>query len=209
MTTIIEHAAACAADLLILGAHGDDFLRHLTLGSMASRLLRKTTRHPVLVVKQMPHEDYRRVLLPLDFSPVAVPTIRFVRTLAPGAELILMHAFEAPFEGKLNYAGVDAAVIQRYRTTAHEEALRRLRETATQAGLEIGSYTPLVVHGDPSQRIVEQEQERDCDLIAMGKQGTHFAEEWLLGSVTTHVLAESQGDVLVVCDLHDTSGQLP
>lgn len=204
LATIIERAAALDADLLIMGAHGDDFLRHLTLGSMASRLLRKTTHHPVLVVKQVPHEDYRRVLIPLDFSPLSVRAIRFVHTLAPDAELILMHAFEAPFEGKLTYAGVDTAVIQRYRDTTREETLRRLRDTAAQAGLAIGSYTPLVVHGDPSQRIIEQEQERDCDLIAMGKQGMHFAEEMLLGSVTKHVLAESQGDVLVIANVqHD------
>lgn len=204
LATIIEHAAALDADLLIMGAHGDDFLRHLTLGSMASRLLRKTTRHPMLVVKQVPHEDYRRVLIPLDFSPLSVRAIRFVRTLAPDAELILMHAFEAPFEGKLTYAGVDASVLQRYRDGAQADALRRLRHTAEQAGLDIGDYTPLVIHGDPSLQIVEQEQERDCDLIAIGKQGMHVTEELLLGSVTKHVLAESQGDVLVIANVrHD------
>ncbi len=31
----------------------------------------------------------------------------------------------------------------------------------------------------------------------MGKHGENFLEELLLGSVTKHVLAESQGDVLV------------
>jgi CPA2 family monovalent cation:H+ antiporter-2 len=34
----------------------------------------------------------------------------------------------------------------------------------------------------------------------MGKHGTHVTEELLLGSVTQRVLAESQGDVLVVVD---------
>jgi nucleotide-binding universal stress UspA family protein len=204
LVTIIERATALEADLLIMGAHGGDFLRHLALGSMASRLLRKTTHHPVLVVKQVAHEDYRRVLIPVDFSPVAVRAIRFVRQLTPSAEIILMHAFEAPFEGKLTYAGVDASVLQRYRDAAQADALRRLRHTAEQAGLDIGDYTPLVIHGDPSLQIVEQEQERDCDLIAIGKQGMHVAEELLLGSVTKHVLAESQADVLVIAATRDT-----
>jgi len=205
LPTIVERADALDADLLILGAHGGDFLRHLALGSMASRLLRKTTRHPVLVVKQVPHEDYRRVLIPVDFSPLSVRTIRFVRALAPSAEIILMHAYEAPFEGKLTYAGVDESVLQHYRAAAYEEALRRLRHAAEQAGLEIADYTPLVVHGDPSQRIIEQEQERDCDLVAIGKHGVHVAEELLLGSVTKHVLAESQGDVLVIAAVRHTN----
>lgn len=199
LATIIERADGMDADLLVLGAHGGDFLRHLALGSMASRLLRKTTRHPVLVVKQTPHEPYCRLLLPVDFSPVSVQAIRFARQLAPAADIVLLHTYEAPFEGKLTFAGVDASVIRRYRDTARAEALQRMRQLAEQAELDSGDYTLQVVHGDPSQQIIAQEQELDCDLIVMGKRGTHVTEELLLGSVTKHVLAESQGDVLVIC----------
>jgi nucleotide-binding universal stress UspA family protein len=199
LATIIERADAIDADLLVLGAHGSDFLRHLTLGTMASRLLRKTTRHPVLVVRQAPHEDYRRLLIPVDFSPLSAHAIRFATKLAPAADIVLLHAFEAPFESKLAFAGVEDNVVQRYRVAAREDAMRRMHHLAKQAGLDIGDYTPLVVHGDPSQQIIEQEQERDCDLIVMGKHGQHVMDELLLGSVTKHVLAESQGDVLVIC----------
>lgn len=199
LATIIERADALGAGLLVLGAHGGDFLRHLALGSMASRLLRKTTRHPVLVVKQAPHEDYRRLLIPVDFSPLSAHAIHFARKLAPAADIVLLHAFEAPFESKLAFAGVEDNVMQRYQAAAREDALRRMRHLAQQAGLDIGDYTPLVVHGDPSQQIIEQEQERDCDLIVIGKHGQHATEELLLGSVTKHILAESQSDVLVIC----------
>lgn len=198
LAAIIERADAIDPDLLVLGARGGDFLRHLALGSMASRLLRKTTRHPVLVVKQVAHEDYRRLLIPVDFSAVSARAIRFARKLAPAADIVLLHAFEAPFESKLAFAGVEDDVMQRYRAAAREDAMRCLRHLAEQAGLAVGDYTPLVVHGDPSRRILEQEQECDCDLIAMGKQGMNVTEELLLGSVTKHILAESQGDVLVV-----------
>jgi nucleotide-binding universal stress UspA family protein len=46
-------------------------------------------------------------------------------------------------------------------------------------------------------RILEQEQEQDCDLLVMGKDGRAGFDELLLGSVTKRVLAESQSDVLV------------
>ena len=55
----------------------------------------------------------------------------------------------------------------------------------------------MVLHGDPASRIIEQEQELDCDLTAMGKHGESLLEKMLLGSVTKHVLAELQGDLLV------------
>jgi nucleotide-binding universal stress UspA family protein len=54
-----------------------------------------------------------------------------------------------------------------------------------------------VIEGEASQRIVEQEQERDCDLVVLGKHGQSATEDLLLGSVTKHVLAEGSTDVLV------------
>lgn len=200
LAAIIAQADAIDADLLILGVRGADFMRRLLLGSTASRLLRRTTRHPVLVVKQPLHEPYRRILIPVDFSSVSVRAIRLARLISPGANIVLLHAFEVPFEGKLAFAGVEEDVIRHYRVAARQDALRRMRALADVAGLSIGDYSPLVVHGDPSQQTVVQEQELDCDLIVMGKHGANVTEELLLGSVTKHVLAESQCDVLVVVD---------
>jgi nucleotide-binding universal stress UspA family protein len=54
------------------------------------------------------------------------------------------------------------------------------------------------MHGDPSQTVIEQEQKFNADLIIMGKHGKNFTEELLLGSVTKHIMAESQCDVLIV-----------
>ncbi|WIM06237.1 MAG: universal stress protein [Candidatus Nitricoxidivorans perseverans] len=235
LRVIVAHADAIDADLLVVGARGEGFLRYLWLGSTAARLLR-LTRRPTLVVKQAPHEPYRRILVPVDFSPGAAAALRLARTLAPDAQIVLLHAFEAPFEGKLAFAGVEEALIQHYRARAKDEALQQLHSLAIAAGLtpteaslralgdvsrgatyqkeaqdkalrqlhslataSLGSTkaTLLALHGDPSRLIVEQEQEQDCDLIVMGKHGQDMIEEFLLGSVTKHVLAESQGDVLV------------
>lgn len=198
LAAILDQVAASDADLLVLGARGNNFLRHLLLGSTASRLLRKMAGRAVLVVKQAPHEVYRRLLIPVDFSSASARAIQFGRQLAPGAELFLLHAFEAPFEGKLAFAGVEDNVMQRYRAAARTDALRRLRELADTAGLSVTEYAPLVIHGGAAQQTIAQEQELDCDLIVMGKHGKHVTEELLLGSVTKHVLTESQCDVLVV-----------
>ncbi|NMG45219.1 universal stress protein [Aromatoleum toluvorans] len=193
---LMASAEAGSADLLVLGARGNSFMRHLLLGSTAERMVRKTTR-PMLVVKQPPHEPYRTILVPVDFSPYSVTALDNARRLAPAAGIVLLHAFEVPFEGKLQYAGVDDELIHRYRIAARQEALQRLRELRDAAGLPADATRLLVVHGDPSRTIVEQEQEQDCDLIVMGKHGENVVEDLLLGSVTKHVLVESQCDVLV------------
>ncbi len=193
---LIGHADTISADLLVLGARGSSFMRHLLIGSTAERMVRKT-RWPMLIVKQPPHEPYRTLLVPVDFSPFSPRALRNAQAVAPGADVVLLHAFEVPFESKLRLAGVEDELLARYRIAARQEALAKLRELRDEVGLPLERTRLIVVHGDASRNIIEQEQEQDCDLIVMGKHGESMLEDLLLGSVTKHVLAESQGDVLV------------
>ena len=78
--------------------------------------------------------------------------------------------------GNLSIRGLDA------------KALAALKRRAVE---EDSSVNAVVL------RLVEQEQVLDCDLVVIGKHGQSAAEDLLLGSVTKHVLAEGQSDVLV------------
>ena len=184
------------AALLVLGARGAGFLRRLVLGSTSERLLRRTTR-PLLVVRQAPHEPYRRALVALDFSPWSAHAITLARRVAPHARLLLFNAFQVPFEEKLQFAGVDVATIDRYRQQARADATQRVHALASASGLKPSEWEPCIVEGDASQRIVEHELEKDCDLVVLGKHGQSATEDLLLGSVSKHVLAEGTTDVLV------------
>ncbi|MBW7834191.1 MAG: universal stress protein [Simplicispira suum] len=196
LAELTKEIDSLAAGLLVCGAKGESVIRHLVLGTTAQRVL-STTSCPVLVVKQAPHEPYRRLLVPVDFSPASLRAIRHARSIAPQAELVLLHAFEVPFEGKLRYASVDQNIITYYRIVVRQEASQKLQALCDQAGLSHTETHQIVLHGEPSLRIIEQEQEQDCDLIVMGKHGQSVLEELLLGSVTRYVLDESQGDILV------------
>ena len=191
-----QQADAVNADLLVLGARGSGFLRRLVLGTTAERLLRRTTR-PLLVVRQTAHEPYRRVLVALDFSPWSAQALRLARRAAPHARLVLLSAFQVPFEEKLHFAGVDAATVEMYRQQARAQARQRVSALADEAGLTPAQWEPCVVEGDASLRIVETEQSHDCDLVVLGKHGQSATADLLLGSVTKHVLAEGSADVLV------------
>ena len=195
---IVGHAEAIDADLLVMGARGAGFMRELLIGSTTERVLRKSVR-PMLVVKQIAHEPYRRVLVPVDFSARALEALEFAQRVAPQAEFLLLHAFEVPFEGKLRYAGVEENALSALRVTARREAGAQMNELVARAGLDESRVRRIVVHGEATTQILEQEQEQDCDLIVIGKRGHGLLGEMLLGSVTKHVLARSTADVLV-CD---------
>lgn len=196
LTELAKELDAMAADLIVCGARGESFMRHLLLGSTAERMLSET-KCPMLVVKQAAHGPYQTLLVPVDFSPSSLRAIGNARAVAPHADIILLHVFEVPFEGYLRYASVDEDTINHYRVIAKQEAAQKLLALIKETGLPLNTVRFIVLHGDPSLRIVEQEQELNCDLIVMGKHGENMLEELFLGSVTKHVLAESQCDVLV------------
>lgn len=200
LLTIAAEADAVDAGLLVLGARGDSFLRHTLLGSTMARLMRKSFARPVLVVKQPPRESYRSIIVAVDFSPVSIKALQLAKQFAPDADLILMHAFELPFEGKMAYAGVNENRIRSYIDSDCKTRLIQLHELAAAAGLTSSHYLARVIHGNSWQQILAMEQEIGADLIVVGRHGTHVTEELLLGSVTKHVLAESQCDVLIVAD---------
>lgn len=193
---ILRAADRLDARLLVLGARGAGLLRRLVLGTTSERLMRRTDR-PLLMVRQTPHEPYRRALVAVDFSPWSRDALSLARRVAPHADLVVLTAFQVPFEEKLHFAGVDADTVQMYRQQARATAWQRLHALAHEAGLAPSQWEPCVVEGDASLRIVENEQSHNCDLVVLGKHGQSATVDLLLGSVTKHVLAEGSTDVLV------------
>ena len=194
---ITRQAEQLRADLLVTGTRGAGFLRGVVVGSTAERIAKRSQR-PVLMVRQAAHEPYRRVLVPVDFSPWSAAAVELVARWMPQAMLLLMHAVELPYEGKLRLAGVDDSVVRHYRGRARHEAQQRMQVIAERSRLPADRLHTVIVEGaDPWMLIAQQEQELDCDLIVVGKHGRHALEDLLLGSTTRMVLSECSADVLV------------
>ena len=193
---ILGHAAASRADLLVLGARGSSFMRHLVLGSTAERLIRRSDR-PLLVVKQPPHERYQRVLVAVDFSRSSLATLATARAVAPHADLVLFHAYDVPYEDWMRTADVREDALLHYQEVARQRASMDMHAFLQSSDLAPADVPTVILKGDPTLRIIELEQELDCDLVVIGKQGETVTEEFLLGSVTKHVLQQSQSDVLI------------
>jgi nucleotide-binding universal stress UspA family protein len=194
---VIRHANEVDAGLIVTGTRGGGFFRGVVIGSTAERIARRSSR-PVLMVRQLPHEPYQRVLVPVDFSEWSHASIDLARRFAPAATLVLMHAVEVPYESKMRTAGVADNVVARYRDAAWHEAQQRLRELASSAGLGNDQVCVVTPYGaDPWMLIVQHENENDCDLVVIGRQGRHALDELLLGSTTRMVLSEGTADVLI------------
>jgi nucleotide-binding universal stress UspA family protein len=185
------------ADLMVLGAHGQNPLRDMLIGTTAERLLRKG-RRPILVTRMDPAPRYRRVLVPVDFSAHSAAAMRAAARIAPDAQLTALHVFELPFEGKLWLANIAEDEIHRLRAQARAEALRALIDLAASIGPDGERFTPAVEHGHAARSILARAGQLDADLIVIGKHGRSKFEELLIGSVTRHVLSDARCDVMVV-----------
>jgi nucleotide-binding universal stress UspA family protein len=198
--TILNEADAQNADLIVVGAQGESQMHHSPMGSIASRLLRKSPRFPVLVVKQPPITHYQRIIIGIDFSPVSFSLVKLARCMAPEADLILLHAFELPYKEKLSIAGLSQEDIQH--VIPQEEAFQRQRmnDFIRDAELDNTPLTRIVVNAPPARAFIECSQRHDCDLALVGKHGTSIMEALLIGSVTKHLLNELNHDILVMMD---------
>ena len=193
-----EILSSCAgAGLLVLGAHGVNPLRDVIVGTTAERLVGRCPR-PVLVVRQTPKADYRNALVAIDLLSGSEDAMRLAARIAPGARLTALHAYEVPFEGMLQYAGVEQADIDRHRAESFRRAFEEIRRLSAAASGNAGGFLPIVDRGDAARLCLEHAQAIGADLIVIGKRKRSALETLALGSVTRHVLANANADVLVL-----------
>lgn len=190
-------AAADRTDLLVLGAHGARSLRDLLIGTTAQRLLRRT-RRPILISKLEARSAYRRVLVPVDFSVHSIAALRFARQVAPGADLLVFHAYSHPYAGDLKPADIPDQAIEQYHAERRNQAQSNMETLRDKIAAPGASTTFSVECGDAKTLIAAKAAELGSDLIVVGKHGHSFTGELFLGGVTRHTVARAQCDVAVV-----------
>jgi len=185
-----------AADLIVIGAHGEHLLLDLFVGSTALKLLRLSAV-PVLLVKRTPPFEYERILVATDFSPASRAAANLVARLLPEAGLYLFHAYEAPFERQMTYAGSSNEAVDHYRRLGETEARWQMDEFAQSLDAP-DRFARQVRHGYAPALISRYAADMGADLLVLGAtRQSEFAAS-LLGSVAAHLVNEARGDLLLV-----------
>ncbi len=194
LDVIVE--AASEYDLLVIGAHGRHRVREVALGTTSQRLLGKTTRS-VLIVKNRPLRSYERVLVAVDFSSNSRKAMDLGPAIAPGSLFNMVHVYEPIFERQMISAGASDKTIAEYRAKTRADAEMQMNTCLEDAKAGANRIIRQVEYGHPSAKLPEIADKWDPDLIVVGKHGRSRIEEFLLGSVTIHMLSQSRCDVLV------------
>lgn len=195
---IASLAASRQAGLLVVGEHGENWIRDIVLGGTALKVL-EATRIPVLLVRKPESATYRNIVIATDFSATAERTARLALDCFPAAHHALIHAWLVPLESSMRMGGAREEDIERYREREFAAANSKLEAFARScAGLAAsGRFESLALHGSPAAVIFEQVQARGSDLVVIGKHGGQYLDERLLGSVTQNILYHAGCDVLL------------
>lgn len=190
---IAELGDELEADLIAVGAHPKPALARFLVGSTEERVIRLAER-PVLVAVEPRRDPFRRVLAGVDLSEHSVRVLRAAAAVAAtdGAAFRALYVQE-PLPPMLEESETLDVAEHRGRGRAQLETL--LKRADLPEGLEIQIH---VHEGKAGDRILEEAQEWDADLIVMGTHGFGFFERLLLGSTSLHVLRHGHRATVVV-----------
>ncbi|MCE4613296.1 MAG: universal stress protein [Desulfurococcales archaeon] len=140
---------------------------------------------------------YKRILVGFDGSEAGLKAVRRGAELAVsfGAELYVVTVVPPP-----NVMVGPLLMPEVVETTPFlETARRRLREISDIVFKEYGiDMKHEVLEGDPTEALVRYAEERNCDLIVVGRRGLRGLERLVLGSVAQKVASRAKVDTLIV-----------
>jgi nucleotide-binding universal stress UspA family protein len=138
---------------------------------------------------------FRNILIALDSSDTARRALDAGGELAMALNARLTIISVAPeVAGAAMSSGVDADALAR----EVQDEIRRLIGEAVESLPEELPVTTVLKHGNAGERIVEQIEAGDHDLLVMGSRGRGRVAENLLGSTAAHVHFHASVAMLVI-----------
>ncbi|TET82852.1 MAG: universal stress protein, partial [Anaerolineales bacterium] len=139
---------------------------------------------------------YKRILIPLDGSPLAEQALPHAIDLAERfhSELILLRVLiplprpPTTAEASLKRAAEEAAIFAR-------EYLDRVSDGLQERGITVQTVT---IEGRPHWQIPQYAETNQVDLIVMCTRGQSGLSRWLMGSVSDRVVRGANVPVLMV-----------
>lgn len=191
-TRIEELAREEGCGLIVAGVARDQTFGRSFLGATVDRLVRRA-RTPVLVAKTRAKRPYERIVVATDFSDSSLHALEAALLLFPRAEIALLHAYEAPFEGMMT--GTDfVAQFAKYEREAAAAFLAKSR-----APEEVKRRVEVFIeHGSPEAMLRAYVEDKGADLIVVGSHGRSAMFDVFIGSTAKRILETARADVLLI-----------
>jgi nucleotide-binding universal stress UspA family protein len=198
-------ATEIAADVVVIGPHGDRPRPSPFLGTTAERTAR-TSPVPVLVVTDPPAGAPSRILTPVEDASITPRLLAWTKDLAEqfDAAVTLLHVWST--------AAYSHVASMSFATTtteaeARDEIRNELRESANywlaelaRTGINRDRVDCSVRYGHAGDIVLETATFVAADLIVLGRRGSGLVAPLLLGSTVGTVMHGARCPVLIVTD---------
>lgn len=204
---IADIARAVAADLIVVGKHGESGPLRGNTGRTADALVRASPA-PILVANGMLLNGPRKILVPITYSSITPFVIEWAHRVheTSKAEIVVIHVVgSAVLSHVLSMSSVtkgeppSAAEIDEI----FSEDRDRWTEEFVATGIPADCITSEVVFGEVSGAVLASADRHRADLIVMGSHAGPL-RRLLLGSAASAVLREAEIPVLVVVEPEQT-----
>jgi nucleotide-binding universal stress UspA family protein len=211
--SIVAHAGALGADLIVLATHGAGGARRAVFGSVAQQVLRRGDRAVMLMHPREASQpdaagadlELRRLLVPLDGERDAEAALPFAVTLARAyratIDLLRIVPTLATISGERASAAklvpTAAAASLEYEEADAQRYLGTIAERLRAAGVAV---TWAVARGDAAQGVLEAASGSagGGGLVIMATHARTGLDAVLTGSVASKVIARYPGPALLV-----------
>jgi len=200
VASMVRHAREHAADLLVLGTHGDLGHRSGT-GTVATACVRKAMTK-VLLVREPHAEPFKSVVACIDFSETSFTALEQAVRVATqdGARLHVLHVFHGPWHTLHDRARTALGTAEYERQ--YRDSLRHQLEEFSKPLLEEMRDLPhqYDVFSFPSygSGITDFAQQVSADLVVLGTRGRTNLRDILWGSTAERVVRDAPCSVLTV-----------
>lgn len=205
-------------NLVIMGALGLGALKRSVIGSVTSRVARRSKSN-ILIVKKPINWD-RKIIVAVDGSPQSFAAVKNCVSLSKtfNIPLLAVAVFDpqfhvVAFRSIAEVLSEEAGKIFRFKEQEklHDEIIDKglekiyqghldnAKRIAKDEGLEINT---VLLSGRPFDKVLEYVERENPSLVAVGKIGYHTDNGLDLGSMTENLLLQSQCNLLIVTEGH-------
>jgi nucleotide-binding universal stress UspA family protein len=185
---ILSYAEKSYPSLIVMATHGRSGVGRWAVGSVADKVVRATTRQPLLLIRAKgAHPDVRakrtlkKAVVPLDGSPLSEAVIPYIKEIAQNLkmEVTLIQVIQ-----KTNGYRADAEAYLK-------EWCERFGEQGIVTKYEVRS-------GAAAEQIIDLIDNAASDLVAMSTRGQTAINLWSLGSIAQKVLLGGTSPLLLI-----------
>jgi nucleotide-binding universal stress UspA family protein len=152
--------------------------------------------------RQQKKSVFRRILVPLDGTPLGEAALPYVEELASitGAEVILLQVVKPDYDIAIvgPYSSPLDKISREYITHASAAAVKYLKSIEERLAGEGIAAEAMVQVGSPAEQVMACAREKNIDLIALSSHGHPGVGQRLLGSVTYKILHYADRPVFIV-----------